>query len=373
MKNCNIIEIDGSQGEGGGQIIRTALSLSVITGKAFTITGIRAGRRQTGLKEQHLTCVRACSRISQAAVEGDSVGSSALTFIPGKIISGSYNFGISTAGSTSLVLQCIFFPLAMAPGSSSISITGGTHVLWSPSFDYLRSLWLPMIAMAGFDGRLTLERAGYFPAGGGKILAHINSARELRSFNALSRGRLEKLAIFLGSSNLPSNSRERMKNTLKRCLERYLHLISFQEEEVSSCGRNAFTAIHATFEHSQACFTDVGERGKPSEDVAVTASNCFLDYMSGEGALDEHLSDQILIPLALVPQGVSEYTTTRVSQHLLTNAEVIRKFLDVTVEIDGEENSEGKITVRNKKNCSSYRSISLPPEREDLAGEQEKE
>jgi len=372
MKNCDTIEIDGSQGEGGGQIIRTALSLSVITGKAFTITGIRAGRRQTGLKEQHLTCVRACSRISQAVVEGDCVGSSTLTFIPGEIRSGNYHFDISTAGSTSLVFQCVFFPLAMAHERSSISITGGTHVLWSPSFDYLRSLWLPMIGMAGFDGDIALERAGYFPAGGGKITAHINPAGKLRSFRQLSRGRLEKLAIFLGSSNLPSASRERMKKTLEKSLKRYRPLISFQEGDLSSCGRNAFTAIHATFEHSQACFTDVGERGKPSEDVAVTASNHFLAYMEREGALDEHMSDQILIPLALVPQGNSVYTTSHVSQHLLTNADIIRKFLDVTVEIDGEENSEGKITVRSNQNGCGDASISLPHKREDLTGEEEK-
>ncbi len=349
MKNSDIIEINGSQGEGGGQIIRTALSLSVITGKAFRITGIRAGRRQTGLKEQHLTCVRACRTISQAAVEGDSVGSSALTFIPGETRPGDYHFNISTAGSTSLVFQCIFFPLALTSGHSSISITGGTHVLWSPSFDYLRSLWLPTMKKLGFHGELTLERAGYFPVGGGKIAAHVEPVKKLENLSSLNRGRLKKLAIFLGSSNLPSTSRERMKKTLQNTLESYLALISFQEGDLPSPGRNAFVTIHATFEHTQACFTDVGERGKPSEDVAATASNHFLAYMARKGSLDEHMTDQILLPLALVQQGSSTCTISHVSQHLLTNAAIIRKFLDVTVEIEGAENSEGSITVRSNR------------------------
>jgi len=343
--NTEIIEIDGSQGEGGGQIIRTALSLSVITGKPFRITGIRAGRRQTGLKEQHLTCVRACRTISDAVVEGDCVGSSTLTFVPGKTRPGEYHFDISTAGSTSLVLQCIYFPLALAPESSSVTITGGTHVLWSPSFDYLSSLWLPMLGKIGFRGELKIDRAGYFPAGGGKIRAVISPAGKMAGFDGQSRGELLGLSIFLGSSNLPATSRERMKRTLQRSLERHASQSTFQEGDLPSPGRNAFVTVHAVFEHTQACFTDVGERGKPSEDVAVTASNHFLAYMERNGALDEHMTDQILLPLALVPQGRSIYTTSSVSQHLLTNADIIRRFLDVSVEIEGGENCEGKITV----------------------------
>ncbi|MDQ7823085.1 MAG: RNA 3'-terminal phosphate cyclase [Candidatus Eremiobacteraeota bacterium] len=349
MPEDQVISIDGSTGEGGGQIIRTALALSVITGKPFSITAIRAGRREPGLKEQHLTCIEAARAISQASVTGNTARSPALSFFPGKPRAGSYHFAVETAGSASLVLHSIFYPLALLDRPSQLSIKGGTHVFWSPTFDYLSTNWAFHIKSAGFRAGLDLVKTGYFPRGRGEISCTVGAYRDSASLppvRKLSRGVLTGLSIIIGSSHLPDHVRRRMKATVKKVLGARLSLARFIEITPQAESPNAFICITAKFDHTSASFTDVGERGKPSEEVAENACRDFLSYLERRGALDLHMADQILLPLCLVPRGTSVYTTTHVTSHLLTNREIIMKFLPVSIEIEGKEHEEGKVTVK---------------------------
>jgi RNA 3'-terminal phosphate cyclase (ATP) len=168
-----VIQIDGSQGEGGGQILRCALALGAICGTPVHIRSIRAGRRTPGLQAQHLTAVTALAQICGAQIEGASLGSQVLTFIPGEIRPGEYEFDIGTAGSVSLVLQAILLPLATAERPSRVTLTGGTHVPWSPPTDYLREVLFPVLARMGLHAVLEVERWGFFPRGGGRIALEV--------------------------------------------------------------------------------------------------------------------------------------------------------------------------------------------------------
>jgi len=346
---ADVILIDGSEGEGGGQIIRTSLSLSLITGKAFRIENIRAGRREPGLREQHLTCVRACRAISGAAVEGDEGGSQSLSFRPGAITPGLYDFPISTAGSTSLVFQTVFFPLALAGGRSRVRITGGTHVRWSPTFDYLSLQWLPVMKSLGFSGEISLEKAGYFPKGGGVIEGAVTGFKKPGEYRKLFRGALKKLSAHTGSSNLPSHVSRRMVSRIRSRLKEFASLLRVEERQLPSHGTNAVVALTALYEHCQASFTDLGERGKPAEKLADAVADDFFRYHGKKGALDPHMADQGLLPLCLAGAGEAVYTTTEVTGHLLTNAAVIRSFFPVEIEVRGRPGEEGRVTVAGKK------------------------
>lgn len=341
-----LIEIDGALGEGGGQIIRTALSLSVLTGKSFAMKNIRANRPNPGLQEQHLTCIRACREICAARVEGDAIKSAAFSFSPSQSSPGSYHFSIKTAGAISLVLQCIYYPLAFLQAPSQVTLAGGTHVYWSPSFEFLAWNWLPLIRKPGYRGEISLEKAGYFPRGGGTVKAKVLPARKLDRIRMLFRGALKGIQVFIGSSGLPDSVRERMRKIVRSRLKEHLAITRISDESVPSAGINAYLCITAYFEHSQACFTDVGRKGRPAEDVARQALDDFDEYQSRRGALDLHMADQILLPLALIGEGASVYTTTHVTGHLLTNADILRRFLPVDIEIQGTEGEEGRVSVK---------------------------
>lgn len=339
-----MIEIDGSSGEGGGQILRSALSLSCHLGKPFRIFNIRAGRKNPGLQPQHLTCVRAAQLISGAEVRGDSKGSSELSFIPGKVQAGHYRFDIGTAGSTSLVLQTILLPLCFARGESDITITGGTHVPWSPPFHYLKYVFLPLLQRTGINVSLEIERWGFYPKGGGLINGSIRPASSINPINIEQRGRLKDLRGISVTGNLPINIAERQKASALEVLRSHSLQADIEVFSPPCIGEGTFFFLLGEFENSTAGFSSLGERGKRAEDVGKEAAMGFIRFYSGNGSIDRQLADQIVPYLALLDRA-SLFTTQEITGHLLTNIWVIKKFLDVRIEVEGGKGESGKITV----------------------------
>ncbi len=356
-----MIEIDGSKGEGGGQVLRSALSLSVATGQPFRIIRIRARRPKPGLAAQHLAAVRAAAQVGQAEVMGARMGSARIVFRPQRIQPGEYRWDIGTAGSTALVLQTVFTPLSLAQAPSQVSITGGTHVKWSPCYQYLEWHWLTFMRRMGFDADLNLERAGYYPRGGGEIRARIRPAGRQATepngppgrtpaaatpLNLTDRGRLLQIRGLSAVSNLPGSIAERQRRQAMSRLHRSgLDCpIDILVERMPARGKGTLLLLLAEFEHSQACSFGLGELGVPAERVADGAVDATLAMLDSGAAIDEYLTDQLLLPLAFA-SGPSELRTAGVTQHLLTNAQVIRAFGAAKVEIEGELGELGLVRV----------------------------
>jgi len=343
------VQIDGSLGEGGGQILRTSLSLSVISGRAFHITKIRSSRKKPGLMAQHLAAVDAAAEISAARLEGATLHSTELSFIPTKIKSGRYKFNIQTAGSSSLVLQTIFLPLSRAGSASSFQITGGTHVPWSPCYHYLALQWLPYLLKIGFDADLTLEKAGFFPQGGGQVRGTIRPAASLTPLEIEQRGKLLSIEGISAVANLKTEIAERQKRqALGRLLKSLIGLgslpIRIRIVELSSYGKGTFLLLKGNFENGSCCFFSLGEIGKPAERVADEAVDEFLRFLETDGAVDPYLADQLMLPLILTG-GTSRIRTSEISAHLLTNAAVLDAFRPGCINIQGHPGKSGTIVI----------------------------
>ncbi len=350
ISDANHIEIDGAQGEGGGQVLRSSLALSILTGKPIHLYNIRANRSKPGLMAQHLKAVDAAAAVSKAHVVGAALNSQSLSFRPNEVHSGRYRFDIGTAGAASLVLQTVFLPLSRAGAASSLSISGGTHVFWSPTFDYLDQHWLPVMHAAGYDAQADLDQAGFYPQGGGRINATIRPAGRIRPLHLTERGQLLRVRGLAGVANLDHGIAERMKRQAVQRLNKSipwdatpeLH-IKVVEENAPSKG--AFFMLLAEFESGRACYTAVGEPGKPAERVADEAIDSLLAFFETQAAIDPFLADQLLLPLCLA-NGPSELTTPRVTEHLLTNAAILQTFLPGAVKIAGELDRPGRIAVQ---------------------------
>ncbi|MGE5238239.1 MAG: RNA 3'-terminal phosphate cyclase [Chloroflexota bacterium] len=344
-----MIEIDGSVGEGGGQILRTALSLSCLLTQPFRISGIRKSRRKPGLMPQHLMAVRAAGQISDAEVEGDSPGSMTLTFRPRRVRGETFLFDIGTAGSTMLVLQTLILPLTSAPVKSTVILKGGTHVPFSPCFDYINGVFLPLLARLGIHVRLEIESYGFYPKGGGRVRAEIMPTRESGPLMLTGRGTLLRLRGVSAVANLPLSIAERQKNALVDKVRSAAkdHGPSPQVEVtgVPSPGQGTFAFLRADAEHSVAGFTALGERGKRAEEVGEEAALAFLRYVSTAAALDEHLTDQI-VPYLAMSRGTSDFTTSAITRHLLTNLHVIGLFADFPHSVEGDEGMPGRVRIR---------------------------
>jgi RNA 3'-phosphate cyclase len=339
-----MIQIDGSLGEGGGQILRSALTLSIMSGQPFSIKNLRENRSQPGLRPQHLKAVQAAREISQAEVEGADLDSRSLEFHPRTIRPGRYKYDIGTAGSTSLVLQTIFLPLSRAKVASTVTITGGTHVPASPCFHYLDFQWLPFLRRMGFEATLSQELAGFFPEGGGKILATIRPNREVNPVNLLHRGELQQIRGLSASANLDRKIAERQRSqVLRRLGDRYL-INDLRVVEMPARSKGTMILLLAEFEFSQACYFALGAPGKPAERVADEAVDSLLEFMQTDGAVDEYLADQILLPLAFAREKAS-LRTSRITNHLLTNATVIMQFLSTRIEIEGAVGGPGWVSI----------------------------
>lgn len=339
-----MIEIDGSLGEGGGQVLRSALALAMLTHQPMRVYNIRALREKPGLKPQHVRAVDAAAAISHAEVRGAAPNSQDITFIPRDIHPGRYRFEIGTAGATTLVLQTIFLPLSAAGAASSVQITGGTHVPWSPSFDYLFVNWLPSLEQMGYSAKLALEQAGFYPQGGGRIDATIRPALTVTPLDWVERGALLRISGISAVANLPLEIAARQKRqALQRLSPQYPDL-KIKTVELPAAGKGTFLLLLAEFERGRACYCSLGALGKPAERVADESVDGLEAFLRSGAAMDERLADQLLLPLCLAG-GPSQFTTCRVTQHLLTNAEVVQKFLPAQIDIQGALGQPGKVAI----------------------------
>lgn len=345
--NEDIVTLDGGEGEGGGQILRTALSLSLITGKRLRIVNIRAKRPNPGLRAQHLECVQAAQKISDAQVEGAALGSKEISFFPRTLSAGNYNFEIRTAGATSLLFQTILIPLAFCPpeaGESALTLKGGTHALWAPTFDYLSRHFRDFLAKVGFSFDVTLLRAGFYPEGGGEILAKIRPKSALQPLSLTSRGDLKSLEVISSVANLPLSIAERQNKKTSEVLSREGFKPSFSVSELSAVGKGTHIAVVARFDGGGCCYTALGERGKPAEKVAEEAAQKFINFVKTPATVDRYLADQLMLPLSLVGSK-SEYTTECITDHIITNARTIKTFLSVKIELKGERDTFGTVAI----------------------------
>ncbi|MDI6840110.1 MAG: RNA 3'-terminal phosphate cyclase [bacterium] len=343
-----MIEIDGSYGEGGGQILRIALALASITGKSVHIKNIRKGRNPAGLLQQHLTCVKAAAKISNASAEGIKFGSQELWFEPGNIIDGQFSFDVAeekgSAGATTLVLQTILPILLYANEPSVVSIKGGTHTNWSPSFHYIQKVLQPTLNKLGIDFEVSLLRWGFYPIGKGELEVMVKpmGKNQIKGIGLVEHGSFEKLRGISVVSGLPISIAERQANEAKRVLKDFYPEIGVSK--VTAYSKGTFFFLLAEFENTLAGFSSLGERGKPAEKVAREACNEFLYYYNSGQAIDQWLADQIIPYLALAREK-SVFTTSRISNHLLTNIWVITKFLDTKIEVQGELGHPGKVEL----------------------------
>jgi len=352
------IDLDGSSGEGGGQILRTALSLSAITGKPFSIVRIRENRLKPGLRPQHREAARAMARIVDAELSGDQVGSTRLAFRPRRAARpGEWSFDIGTAGSTPLLFQTVLWPLALAGGPSTVTLRGGTHQDHAPSFHYLALVFAPAVARLGFRFGCELAQAGFYPEGGGELAARVEPAHAMPPVDLRSRGTLQEVEVVSMVGGLPYEVAERQATRALRGLREIG--ISAEAERVpvpARASRGAHVLIVSTFERTRAGHGAVSAPDRSPEQVAEEAVAGFRAYLSGGAAVDRHLGDQIVIPAALLAARIvppapgvvpsTRFTVSAVTRHLLTNAEVIRRFLDVDITVSGREEEEGEVRVQ---------------------------
>jgi RNA 3'-terminal phosphate cyclase (ATP) len=338
----NVLVIDGSRGEGGGQILRTSLALAIVTGQNVRIEHIRANRDKPGLRQQHLVAVRAAAEISGGQLTGDEIGSRQLNFRPQAVKAGDYRFDIGSAGSTTLVLQTILPPLLLADGRSTVELIGGTHNPFAPPVDFLEHAFLPLLNRMGARVALTLERPGFYPAGGGRVRVEIEPTGRLGPLTLAERGPIGRRLCRATISNLPEHIGQRELATVAVALdwpEECLELRRYQ----GNYGPGNVLSIEVESEHVTEVFTGFGRRGVPAETVAGEVSAEAKRYLESGVPVGEHLADQLLLPLALA--GGGEYVTLPPSLHVTTNIDVIHRFLDVPISIQQAEGDRWRIVI----------------------------
>jgi len=333
-----MITIDGSRGEGGGQVLRTSLALSLATGVPFRMEKIRARRQKPGLMRQHLTAVQAAAAVGRARVEGAEPGSGALTFAPQGVEAGDYTFSVGTAGSATLVLQTVLPPLLLASRPSRLTLEGGTHNPWAPPFDFLARAFVPIVNRLGAHVRVSLECAGFYPAGGGRFTADITPASSLDRLDLCERGEITARRIRGIVSNLPRQIAEREVRVALDSLNWPAE--AGEIEVVAGAGRGNVLVIELESEQVTEVCTGFGEVGVRAEAVAGRASDDARRYLASGVPVGCHLADQLLPLLALGDGGV--FRTVGLSQHTRTNADIVREFVDVECRVQ----SEGRDVVR---------------------------
>ena len=336
-----MIEIDGSEGEGGGQILRTSLGLSLLTGQPVRLVRIRAGRKKPGLMRQHLTAVLAAAEIGAARVSGAELGSLELEFQPQAVRAGKYRFAIGTAGSTALVLQTILPALLAAKGESEIELEGGTHNPLAPPFEFLQRCFVPILRTMGAHLELALERHGFYPAGGGMMRARVEGGHALAPIQLLERGALRARRARVLLARLPLAVAERE-------LERVRERLGWSEDEgevveVESSGPGNALSLELEFEQATEIATAFGEKSVPARAVADSAADEMAAYMASDAPVGMHLADQLLIPLAIA--GGGSLLTLPPSLHTRTNAEIVQRFLPVEIAIQSSGERSARIDV----------------------------
>jgi len=321
-----MIELDGAVGEGGGQILRSALSLAMVTGTPFRIRQIRARRSKPGLMRQHLVAVQAAAEICGARVQGAAVGSQELEFIPGPVKGGDYRFVIGTAGSCTLVLQTVLPALLCADGPSTLHLAGGTHNPMAPPVQFLQRAFLPRLAEMGADVELSLERFGFYPAGGGEVRVRVAPGTSLRPREWMDRGARKAGYAECFIAGVPGRVAQRELECVGKAMnwgEAQLLNRTLPQEQ----GPGNALMLTLEYEHVTEVFTAFGEKSVTAEQVARQVVQCARRYLSTSAAVGEYLGDQLMLPLALA--GGGGFTVDEVSMHARTNAGVIEMFLPV--------------------------------------------
>jgi RNA 3'-terminal phosphate cyclase (ATP) len=318
-----MLHIDGSQGEGGGQILRSSLALSMATGSPFRISNIRAGRPKPGLMRQHLTCVLAAQAISSAEVEGASVGSREVTFRPGPVKPGAYKFAIGTAGGTMLVLQAVLPAMLRAGGPSVVTIEGGTHNEHAPPVEFVEHALLPLLARAGALVKLTLDRHGFYPVGGGRVVVEVASPAAPVPLEVLARGERTGAHARAIVSRLSGQIAMRELEVLRERMA-----ISEDQTEMvqvkDPVGPGNAASLTLRYEHITEVFSAVGAPGKSAESVARSIDHEARTYIASGKPVGPHLADQLMVPLAMLAGG--RYATGPLTAHATTNMAVLRAF-----------------------------------------------
>jgi RNA 3'-terminal phosphate cyclase (ATP) len=336
-----MVVIDGSQGEGGGQIFRSSLTLAMCLGEPVCIENIRARRTKPGLLRQHLTCLRAAQKISNAEVSGDELGSMEVRFIPGTVEAGEYRFAVGSAGSTSLVFQTVLLPLLFAGKTSEIVLEGGTHNGYAPSYDFIESCFLPVIAQMGYRAEVELNRYGFYPAGGGAWKVKLHPMQAVAKLDLVERGEVMNQYAVATSSQLPKHITEReLQQVKKKCLwsNDQLH-----QRLVDSVGPGNMISLRVISEHVTEVVEAVGEKKLSAERVAGRAINAIKTYLDAGVPVGEHLADQLLLPMVFAKGG--QFKTLLPSAHFLSNIEVIKQFMDVSVRVEQESKYVWLVTV----------------------------
>lgn len=347
-----MLTIDGAYGEGGGQMLRTSLTLAALTGQPVRIINIRAKRPKPGLAPQHLATVLALGRICRATVTGATFRSTELTFQPnGPPLAGKYCFDIpklsgrSSAGSCSLLLQGVMLPLAFGHGTSRIELIGGTNVAWSPPYEFIEQVYLPFLSQLGLNASSSIQNRGFYPKGGGKITVQLSTTvTPLNPLTIIEPGSLQAIKIIGVTAGLPDHVAQRMTGRAEQLLAELPGRRQRIEEIKTGPGNGAALFICGEYEKINAGFSAIGVRGKPAEQVAEEACRELLTHHQSGTALDPHLADQLLLPAALA-QGKSEFTTSRLTRHLFTNAQIIKQMLNVPITIQGELDEPGRVQV----------------------------
>lgn len=329
------MEIDGSYGEGGGQILRCSVALSALTGREVTISNIRAKRGKPGLAAQHLTAVMGAATLCDGDVEGAYVGSTSLSFRPGKVLGGSYQLDVGTAGSITLVLQSCLLASLHAPATTELEVRGGTNVQMSPPIDFYSNVLLPLLGRMGYDVQVELVSRGFYPQGGGAVKAYIAPCSRLAPLSLGERGRLEEVGGECFAQNLPDHVAHRMEDAARQALVE--HELRLRVHRTTGRSTGAGTALYARYHNTVLGADALGKKGVPAERVGEEAGRNLRREMDGPGTLDVHAADQLLPYMALA-DGPSVFRVREVTEHLRTQMWLLRQFLDVEFrEVEEEE------------------------------------
>lgn len=341
----DLVQIDGSQGEGGGQILRTALSLSVLTGRRVEMVNVRAGRRAPGLLRQHLTAVKAAREICDGAMNGAHEGSTSLIFAPGPVRPGEFHFSIGTAGSTTLVLQTVLVPLMVAGGSSRLIIEGGTHNMAAPPWEFITGCYLPIVGRMGPGFSHAIHSYGFFPAGGGRVEVTVEPVKGLNGLTLVERGGKAKAMVQALVSRLPRSVGERECRVIRKHTqwqESRCEIIDIK----NSPGPGNVVMIRLEYPEVTEIFTGFGKRGVSAENVAEEAWSGARDYLELAAPVGPHMCDQLMLPCALaaINGKTSQYVTGPLTGHALSQIDTIRKFLDVRIQVEKTLESSYRVT-----------------------------
>ncbi len=341
-----MIEIKADEMEGGGQILRSSLSLSSVLHVPVKLFNIRAKRTKPGMQAQHLMGVQAASIMADAQTPGLAKGSTELLYSPSSIHGGDFRFNVGTAGSSMLVLQTIMPLAAFATSDVSFRIIGGTHVAWSPNFHFVKEVFLPLLGKTGFSpSSLELERAGWYPKGGGAVKFLSKPIDSLQPLNLESPGKLLKIGGVSCCSNLPEVVVERQAESAKQLLRESGYEAEIEKQVLPSPSRGSALTFYAVYENSVLGASSLGALGKKSEKVGEEAAKGLLAEMGSGAALDRHAGDQLLIYMALA-KGESSVTVSELTPHIKTNIWVLEQFVDARFRVEELANRAARIAVK---------------------------